>query len=99
MPFSGVDETLNCQDCKQPFVFTAGEQKFYDSKGFADPPKRCKTCRDLRKADRQAKDAQGAPVPPKGAPSDDNYGNTWGNNEGASRKGDDGGRRRQRRQG
>jgi CxxC-x17-CxxC domain-containing protein len=43
------DKVINCQDCNQEFVFTAGEQAFYDQKGFSAPPKRCKTCRDRRK--------------------------------------------------
>ena len=28
------DKTLICKDCKQEFVFTAGEQEFYGEKGF-----------------------------------------------------------------
>lgn len=43
------DKTLTCKDCGQDFVFTAGEQEFYDSKGFANEPQRCKDCRDARK--------------------------------------------------
>jgi hypothetical protein len=47
------DKTLICQDCGQEFVFTAGEQEFYKEKGFANEPKRCKTCRDKRKNQRR----------------------------------------------
>ena len=43
------DIELVCEDCKQPFVFTAGEQEFYAEKGFQNQPKRCKACRDARK--------------------------------------------------
>ena len=43
------DKTLNCKDCGAEFVFTAGEQEFYDSKGFVNEPQRCKGCRDARK--------------------------------------------------
>jgi CxxC-x17-CxxC domain-containing protein len=43
------DRELTCQDCSQPFTFTAGEQEFYSRKGFQDDPKRCKPCRDARK--------------------------------------------------
>jgi CxxC-x17-CxxC domain-containing protein len=45
------DKTLVCRDCGQSFVFTAGEQAFYQERGFSEP-QRCKSCRDKRKADR-----------------------------------------------
>jgi len=47
------DKTLVCQDCKKEFVFTVGEQEFYKAKGFDNEPKRCKACRDKRKAQRR----------------------------------------------
>ena len=43
------DRTLKCKDCGEDFVFTAGEQEFYASKGFENDPQRCKACRDKRK--------------------------------------------------
>lgn len=43
------DKTLVCKDCGAEFVFTAGEQEFYSSRGFENEPQRCKTCRDSRK--------------------------------------------------
>ena len=43
------DKTLICKDCGNEFVFTAGEQEFYASKGFENEPQRCKECRDARK--------------------------------------------------
>ena len=43
------DKTLICKDCGAEFVFTAGEQEFYASKGFVNEPQRCKSCRDNRK--------------------------------------------------
>lgn len=46
------DRQLTCVDCGQPFVFTAGEQEFYARKGFKEEPKRCKICREARKARR-----------------------------------------------
>ncbi len=56
------DTEIVCSDCKQPFVFTAGEAEFFRST-FGDdfhPPKRCKTCRDKRKPGKiqDFKDAQ-----------------------------------------
>ena len=44
------DKTLICKECGNEFVFTAGEQEFYASKGFVNEPQRCKACRDKRKA-------------------------------------------------
>ncbi len=43
------DKTLVCSECGAEFVFTAGEQEFYAERGFTNPPKRCKACRDARK--------------------------------------------------
>ena len=51
------DKALVCQDCGNEFVFTAGEQEFYDEKGFSDPV-RCKACRDARKARNNEKNNQ-----------------------------------------
>ena len=46
------DRNITCADCGQEFVFTASEQAFYAEKGFTDAPKRCKPCRQARKAQR-----------------------------------------------
>jgi CxxC-x17-CxxC domain-containing protein len=46
------DKTITCADCGQAFTFTASEQAFYAEKGFSDAPKRCKSCRQARKAQR-----------------------------------------------
>lgn len=43
------DRTLRCGDCGSSFVFTAGEQAFYNERGFSEP-KRCPACRSARKA-------------------------------------------------
>ncbi|MHB0870699.1 MAG: zinc-ribbon domain containing protein [Chloroflexota bacterium] len=43
------DKTLTCRDCGTSFVFTAGEQEFYASKGFSNEPTRCPGCRATRK--------------------------------------------------
>lgn len=47
---SFADKTLRCRDCGSDFVFTAGEQEFYASKGFVNEPTRCPACRQARKA-------------------------------------------------
>ena len=43
------DKTLVCKACGKEFVWTAGEQEFYASRGFENQPQRCKACRDARK--------------------------------------------------
>lgn len=47
---SYTDQTLTCRECGQPFVWTAGEQEFYASRGLMHPPSRCPACRQARKA-------------------------------------------------
>lgn len=46
------DQTLVCRDCGKEFIWTAGEQEFYQQKGFENPPFRCNDCRQKRKSDR-----------------------------------------------
>ena len=43
------DRTLTCRDCSREFIFTAGEQEFYASKGLQNDPVRCPECRSARK--------------------------------------------------
>jgi CxxC-x17-CxxC domain-containing protein len=45
------DKTLQCSECGASFTFTAGEQEFYQTKGYANEPKRCPTCRQARRTD------------------------------------------------
>jgi CxxC-x17-CxxC domain-containing protein len=45
-----ADKTLVCRDCGREFVFTAGEQDFYASKGLTNEPTRCSSCRSARKS-------------------------------------------------
>ena len=49
-----ADKTLTCRDCGTTFTFTSGEQEFYASRGFDNPPGRCPPCRAARKAERGA---------------------------------------------
>jgi len=48
------DKTLRCRECGADFLFTAGEQEFYASKGLLNEPARCPECRAARKAQRAA---------------------------------------------
>ena len=47
-----ADRTLACKDCNAQFVFTEGEQAFYQEKGFTNEPARCPECRKAKKAAR-----------------------------------------------
>ncbi|OQR96133.1 hypothetical protein ACHHYP_16906 [Achlya hypogyna] len=43
------DENIDCKDCGNTFVFTAGEKAFYAEKGFDNKPVRCKDCKNAKK--------------------------------------------------
>ena len=43
------DKVLTCRDCGREFVFTAGEQEFYASRGLQNQPGRCPECRSARR--------------------------------------------------
>src|SRR5579883_1651633 len=47
-----ADKSLTCADCGSPFVFTAGEQEFHAQKGFTNEPRRCASCRSVRRQQR-----------------------------------------------
>jgi CxxC-x17-CxxC domain-containing protein len=55
------DRTLVCVDCGAEFVFTVGEQEFFNSRGFVNDPKRCQTCRSGRRAEQRGGGFDGAP--------------------------------------
>jgi len=55
------DKTLTCRDCGQEFVWTAGEQEFYASRGLQNPPSRCPSCRAARRASQGAGGGGGGP--------------------------------------
>lgn len=46
------DIKIICKDCGEEFLFTVGEQNFYEEKGFQNKPVRCKACRDKKKAEK-----------------------------------------------
>jgi len=46
---SFVDRTLTCRDCGREFLFTAGEQEFYQTRGLQNEPRRCPECRAARR--------------------------------------------------
>ncbi|HXG40406.1 MAG TPA: zinc-ribbon domain containing protein [Candidatus Limnocylindrales bacterium] len=46
------DRTLTCRDCSEEFIFSAGEQAFFASKGLQNDPARCPSCRAAAKRAR-----------------------------------------------
>ena len=42
------DKVITCLDCGEDFTFEVGEQQYFWSKGLSEP-KRCKTCRVIRR--------------------------------------------------
>jgi CxxC-x17-CxxC domain-containing protein len=46
------DRTLTCQDCGQPFTFSAEDQAYHAEKGYTNEPKRCPSCRLARRGER-----------------------------------------------
>lgn len=68
-----TDRAIACADCGQEFTFTAGEQEFYAQRGFTESPKRCASCRQIRKAQRNRS---------SDAPRGNGYGSSYGDNGG-----------------
>ena len=50
-PLEYEDQQLTCADCGEGYVWSASEQEFYKAKGY-EQPKRCKACRQAKKAQR-----------------------------------------------
>lgn len=55
-----TDKTLTCRECGAEFVFTAGEQEFYQQRGLLHEPTRCSTCRANRRQTRASYDGGGS---------------------------------------
>ena len=50
------DKNLICRDCQKTFLFSVGEQEFFNAKGLTNEPKRCSNCRILMRAQRNGED-------------------------------------------
>ncbi len=48
------DKTLTCVDCGGEFIFTVGEQEFFNSRGYVNEPKRCQNCRSSRRTSQRS---------------------------------------------
>ena len=53
------DQARTCSDCGDEFIWTAGEQEFFHEKGFTNPPKRCRECRQAKKEQRGGGERKG----------------------------------------
>ena len=56
-----MDKSLVCRECGATFVFTQGEQEFYQSHGLTNQPSRCPTCRAARRAQQAGTQPSTAP--------------------------------------
>src|SRR5271154_5076573 len=63
---SGSDLLLTCSDCGQEFVFTAGEQQFFQERGYSSP-RRCKPCRQAKQGAGGGGGGGGPPPAPSAA--------------------------------
>lgn len=59
-----ADKTLVCAECSAEFVFTAGEQDFYQRRGLLHEPARCPSCRAARRRARSAMEGGQRPMYP-----------------------------------
>ena len=53
-----ADKQITCADCGKQFTFSDDEQQFFQERGYTDP-KRCKECRQAKKAERGGGDRRG----------------------------------------
>ncbi len=67
------DKTLTCKDCNAEFVFTEGEQAFYQEKGFENEPQRCPSCRQAKKQQRRNSGGGGN----RGFGGNNNFNSKW----------------------
>jgi hypothetical protein len=52
-PDDGIEPIdLICCDCGAEFRWTSGEQRFFRDRGLENVPKRCRPCREARRAGR-----------------------------------------------
>ncbi len=57
------DKELRCVACRSTFVWTGQEQRFFHDNGLTNEPKRCRPCRDAKKAEyARAQQEKGKPV-------------------------------------
>lgn len=85
------DKTIVCIDCGAEFIFTAQEQQSFAERGFTNEPKRCKTCREARKASQTSGNRSGANATYSSTPTSSRGGGGGGGGRGSFRGGSGGG--------
>ena len=55
------DKSIQCSDCGTTFTFSAEEQEQFASRGYTNEPKRCPSCRQARKSERNSSGGYGVP--------------------------------------
>ena len=55
------DKTLTCVERGGEFIFTVGEQEFFNTRGFSNEPKRCRSCRVVRRSAQRGSTYQDTP--------------------------------------
>ena len=50
MPYE--DRILTCIECGQSFTFSADDQAYHSQQGYTNEPKRCPSCRQAKRAQR-----------------------------------------------
>jgi CxxC-x17-CxxC domain-containing protein len=53
------DKSIQCSECGTTFTFSAEEQEQFASRGYTNEPKRCPSCRETRRAERQGNSGYG----------------------------------------
>jgi CxxC-x17-CxxC domain-containing protein len=53
------DKSIQCSDCGTTFTFSADEQELFASRGYTNDPKRCPSCRQARKSERNGNSGYG----------------------------------------
>jgi len=53
------DKVIVCEDCRKEFTHSAADQARYAERGFTADPKRCRPCREKRKAESAERKARG----------------------------------------
>lgn len=46
------EKSIVCSDCGASFIFSVEDQEYFQSKGYTNEPKRCTSCRQAKKAER-----------------------------------------------
>ena len=49
-----TDRELSCVECNESFTFSSEDQSYHAEKGYENDPKRCRTCRAVRRSNRNS---------------------------------------------